>query len=49
MFQQTFPYHKDYQWNFGQDGNLCASEHNQHLVVLLSELSDYKWLFLVNS
>ena len=39
----------DFDWNFGQDASLCASEHNQHLIVLLFKLPDCKWLFLANS
>ena len=39
----------NFDWNFGPHSNLCAFEHNQHLVVLLFELSDCKWLFILNS
>ena len=39
----------DFDWNFRDDVNLCASEYNQHLIVLVFELSDCKWLFLLNS
>ena len=38
----------DFDWNFGQYGNLCVSEHSQHVTVLLFDLPDFKWLFLVN-
>ena len=40
---------KNFDWSFGQDGDLCTSKYNQHLNVLFFELSDCKWLFLVNS
>ena len=42
--------YKTWHQGFTQEPfNLCASEHNQHLIVLPLELSDCKWLFFVNS